>query len=413
MQPLTRQRIGLALVVLATVAVVLSLGGSALTAPSITRTDQPRDGYTLVSGQQDGAVAMLDETGDVVWTTEGADQAYDATLLENGTVLVAVTYRDNESCGQFDASCARTGFQIIDPTPEPHVVREWTYPVRTVDNSQVHDVDRLPSGEILVADMEYESLFTLAPNDTVTWRWNASERYSEPDDPTTTDWLHLNDVDPLGEGRFLVSVRNANELLIVERGEGVVEVIEGVKDGREDRVLFVRQHNPQYLDNDTLLVADSEHDRAVEIHRENGEWTLAWSAGSADGLSFDWPRDADRLDNGNTLIADSRRNRVVEVAENGSTVWSVQVSGLVYEADRLPEGERVGAQRYENGSGGETESPGANRDDLPVFGAAHAALTHVVHVPYWFRPWHVAVITAAIPTAVVGLVLVWTGRSPD
>lgn len=393
------------------VVLVLSLAGSALTAPPITRNDQPRDGYTLVSGQQDGAVTMLDERGDVAWTADAADQSYDATLLENGSVLVAVTYRNNESCGQFDAPCARTGFQIIDPDPEPHVVREWTYPVRSVGNSQVHDVDQLPSGEILVADMEYESLFTLAPNGSVTWRWNASERYSEPDDPTTTDWLHLNDVDPLGDGRFLVSVRNANELLIVERDEGVVEVVEGVRDERDDRVLFVRQHNPQYLGPDTLLVADSEHDRVVEIHRENGEWTLAWSEGSAGGLSFDWPRDADRLDNGNTLIADSRRNRVVEVAENGSTVWSVQVPGLVYEADRLPEGERVGGRSYGNSTGGDTDSPDANRNELPVFGPAHAALTHVVHVPYWFRPWHLAVITAAIPTAVVGLGLVWTGRS--
>ncbi|MFC4245631.1 arylsulfotransferase family protein [Natribaculum luteum] len=413
MQSLTRRRIGFALIILATTSVVLSLAGSTLTAPSVTETDHRRDGHTLVSGQQDGTITMFDETGDVVWTATTADQSYDATLLEDGTVLVAVTYRNNESCGQFEAPCARTGFQIIDPAPEPHVVREWTYPVRTVGNSQVHDVDRLPSGEILVADMEYESLFTVAPNDTITWQWNASERYGEPTDPTTTDWLHLNDVDPLGAGRFLVSVRNANELLIVERGEGVVEVIEGVKEGREDRVLFVRQHNPQYLGTDTLLVADSEHDRAVEIHRENGEWTLAWTVGSAGGLSFDWPRDADRLDNGNTLIADSRRNRVVEVAENGSTVWSVQVPGLVYEADRLPESERVGAQRYGNGSSGETESPGSNRDRLPVFGSVHAGLTHVVHVPYWFRPWHVAVIAAAIPTAVIGLALVWTGRSLD
>lgn len=413
MQSDTRRRIGVALVALATVSVVLSLGISALTAPSIIDTENRRDGYTAASSQHEGTVTIFDENGDEVQTIDFADQTFGATVLENGDVLAAVTYQDNGSCGQFDAPCARTGFKVVDPAPEPRVVREWTYPVRTHRNSQVHDVDRLPSGEILVADMDYESLFTVAPNDTITWRWNASERYSEPDDPTTTDWLHINDADPLGDGRFLVSVRNANELLIVERDRGVVEVIEGVKEGREDRVLFTRQHNPQYLSEDALLVADSEHDRAVEIHRDDGEWTLAWSVRSAGGLSFDWPRDADRLDNGNTLIADSRRNRVVEVAENGSTVWSVEVPGVVYEADRLPENERAGAQRYENHSGDETGSVPENGDGSSVFDTIHAALTHVVHVPYWFRPWHVAVIAAAIPVVGVGLVLFWTGRSPD
>lgn len=420
MRSLSHRRVGWALVAVAVAAVALSLGGTALVAPAIEKTDNSRDRVTLTTGQSDGVVTAFDGTGDVVWSLDVGDKAFDATRLDDGTVLVAVTYEDVEDCGRFDPPCGRTGFQIIDPKPEPRVVREWTYPVRTAHNSEVHDVERLPSGEILVADMEYESLFTVAEDGAVTWRWNASERYDEPADTTATDWLHVNDVDTLGDGRYLVSVRNADELLIVERGEGVVEVIEGVADRRADRVLFEAQHNPQYLGDDALLVADSENDRIVEIHREDDEWTIAWSITSANGLAFDWPRDADRLENGNTLIADSRHHRVVEVTPDGSTAWSVRGPHLVYEADRLPEGERVGAQRYGGAVGRDGGPSNGGRDDfspfdggLPLFDTVHESLTHVVRIPYWLRPWHLVVIAAAIPTAVIGLALVQKGRSGE
>ena len=419
MRSLSRRRVGWVLVAIAVVVVVLSLGGTALVASPIEKTDDPRYGVTLATGQSDGVVTAFDGTGDVIWSHDVGDKAFDATRLDDGTILTAVTYEDVEDCGRFDPPCGQTGFQIIDPKPEPRVVREWTYPVGTAHNSEVHDVEQLPSGEIIVVDMEYESLFTVAEDGSVTWRWNASERYTEPADPTTTDWLHINDVDTLGDGRYLVSVRNADELLIVERGEGVVEVIEGVANGRADRVLFEAQHNPQYLGDGALLVADSENDRIVEVHREDNEWTIAWSIASANGLAFDWPRDADRLENGNTLIADSRNHRVVEVAPNGSTAWSVRGPHLVYEADRLPKGERVGAQRYSDAVGRDGPSLD-DRDDflpfdggLPLFGTIHESLTHVVRVPYWLLPWHLAVIAAAVPTAVIGLALVWRGRSGE
>ncbi|WP_049900966.1 hypothetical protein [Halococcus agarilyticus] len=93
----------------------------------------------------------------------------------------------------------------------------------------------LPGGEFLLTDMEYERLLTVAPNGTVTWQWNASGLYDAPPDPTTTDWLHINDVDRIGPDRYLVSVRNANQRLIVQRGEGVVEVVNEDTDDRDAR----------------------------------------------------------------------------------------------------------------------------------------------------------------------------------
>ena len=68
----------------------------------------------------------------------------------------------------------------------------------------------------------------------VTWQGNASSFYDSPADPMTTDWLHINDVDVIEEGRYLVSIRNANQLVIVERGAGVVDVINEDRSDQND-----------------------------------------------------------------------------------------------------------------------------------------------------------------------------------
>jgi hypothetical protein len=100
----------------------------------------------------------------------------------------------------------------------------YSFPVKARKNSEIHDVERLQTGEYLLTDMEYERIFTVKDGE-VTWQWNATSFYNAPRNSTTTDWLHINDVDVIGTGRYLVSVRNANQLLVVERGEGVGEVI--------------------------------------------------------------------------------------------------------------------------------------------------------------------------------------------
>lgn len=104
------------------------------------------------------------------------------------------------------------------------IVRQWSFPVRSYVNSEIHDATLLQSGAIAVADMERERLVVVNQTGGIAWQWHASSYYDAPVDPTRTDWLHITDVDSIGDGQFLVSVRNANQLLIVERGTGVVSV---------------------------------------------------------------------------------------------------------------------------------------------------------------------------------------------
>ncbi len=423
------------LLVLAVVIVVGSLTVSAATAPSAGTADNDSSrGATIVGMQAEGAVTQFNATGDVVWTERGENVDYfDVTKLDNGTVLAGFIVEGQQSCGEYEAPCSRTGYRLIEPQPEPRIINEWSFPVATKLNSEVHDANLLPSGEVLMTDMDAERVFTVAPNGTTTWQWNGSAFYDAPPNPSQTDWLHINDVDPIGQGRYMVSVRNANQLLVIERGQGVVDVINedtkrandanckannGLADYSNDSAGDVRcgdpsvidhQHNPQYLGPGAILVADSENDRVVELHERNGSWEVAWGVDSANGVRFDWPRDADRLPNGNTLITDSRNNRVVEVTPTGETVWSVDTGIWPYDAERLPYNELLGDDRLPqlNGTG---DAPGVSEDTLPLLGRVHAGLSYVVSLPVWFQPWHIGTVILGIVFALIGGVLVWSGR---
>ncbi|XRG93444.1 hypothetical protein V5735_07845 (plasmid) [Haladaptatus sp. SPP-AMP-3] len=396
-RPRSRRQLGATLMGLAVVGLVCTLVVSAALTPPISNVSSgPVSNRTVVGVQStttDGRVVALDADGHRVWQYGHANGYHDVSWLPNGTVRAAFIDNGYRNCGPYESPCARTGVRIIDPKPSPHVVYEWTFPVRSGLNSELHDAELLPSGELLVADMDGERVFTVAPNGTRTWQWNASERYDPPSDPTRTDWLHINDVDRIGPGRYLVSVRNANQLLVLRRGEGVVDVVNAEGDWR----LLNKQHNPQYLSKDAVLVADSENDRVVELHRTDGEWNAAWQAHGAGGIGFDWPRDADRLPNGHTLVTDSRNNRVVELNESGAMVWSARVPTLPYEADRYPGEYPAGPPT------GETGDVGTGTTKLPVFDYLLDSARHVVVLPYWVAGWHLAVGCVALLVFLVGL----------
>jgi hypothetical protein len=403
---------------------------SVATAPAINQQAPEGHDQRILIGSQGGGVGwheygslyLLNGTN-VVWKESSANSYFDVTRTDDGTVLVGFMDGGYSSCGPYEAPCTKTGFRVIDPGPQPEVRSEYSFPVRTKKNSEVHDVERLDSGEYLLTDMEYERIFTVR-NGSVTWQWNASSFYDAPPDVTRTDWLHINDVDVIDEGRYLVSVRNANQILVVQRGEGVVDVInEDTDDSNDgnckqsgqladydgdgevrcgDPDVLNHQHNPQWLGEDAVLVADSENDRVVELHRnENSQWTPVWSRSKVGGVAFDWPRDADRLPNGNTLITDTLNRRIVEINESGAIVRSVETDRIPYEADHLPAGEPVGAPRYTN-----TEDVGsASERDIPVLSLGLVGLKAVYPAtPYWFNEPQLGVTIVSVLLVLSGVV---------
>ncbi|KTG09093.1 hypothetical protein AUR64_14950 [Haloprofundus marisrubri] len=410
------KRTSAALVLAGVVLFVGMVVVSAATAPTIgaTRSDADRSNETVrtLVGSQGGGPGLheygsvyLLENEEVAWRLADADSYFDVTMLDNGSVLAGFMDSGYTDCGPYDSPCTHTGFRVIEPGENPEVVTEFSFPVRTRENSEIHDVELLPSGEFLVTDMEYERIMTVRGGE-ITWQWNASSFYTDgPTDPTTEDWLHINDVDRIGEDRYLVSVRNANQLVIVERGAGVVDVVNADPNPEDGRVgdpsVLRRQHNPQWLGENTILVADSENGRVVEIHRgDDGEWNVAWELTQAEGIEFFWPRDADRLENGNTLITDSANQRIVEVNESGAAVWSVQTRFIPYEAERLPEGETVGGEPYTDGASG---SIGGVSDGVPGVSFFLQVLRTSMPLPFWVAEIHLVVTLVSLGLVFAGL----------
>jgi len=85
------------------------------------------------------------------------------------------------------------------------------------------------------------------------------------------------------------------------------------------------------------------------------------------------------------------------VTPNGTVVWSHQTGGIPYEAERLPEGERAGADRYERGA---VADPGG---DVPVLSLAMVGIRSVFPgTPYWFAESHLGLVLLGLGLTVAG-----------
>jgi len=423
---------GTVLVAAGVALLVVTLAASAALAPP-REVDGDGSNETVVSVQgfrSAGNVQALNGS-EVAWRHTGAEGYFEVERLDDGTVAVAFIEGGYEDCGRFESPCPHTGYRILDPgagSGPPEVIEEWSFPVRSQTNSEVHAFDPLPDGGFAVADMEYERLLVVEDGE-VAWQWNASELYDAPPDPTRTDWLHINDVEHIGDGRFLVSVRNANQLVVVERGAGAVEVINedrGTDDSTctqnrqlddygddsdgdvrcGDPAVLNHQHNPHWLGDGVVLVADSDNDRVVELHRRDDGWEPVWALESAGDIALDWPRDADRLPNGNTLVTDTMNERVLEVSENGEVVWSTTTDSVPYEADRVPVGERVGVPSHGVDTDERVGAADPDSGDIPLLTPAVVGLqAGVPWMPYWVGELQVVVVLVSLALVGSGVVV--------
>ncbi|MEF8853799.1 MAG: aryl-sulfate sulfotransferase [Haloarculaceae archaeon] len=425
-------RLGLARVVVVALVVALLVpsGVSALTHDPVDvepgAISEPADGSTVVSAQgfeARTANASLKSTRLVQVDGEGGFESeydidagrgyfYDVDPLADGTVLVTVG-KHNSSFVKYDPGTGQ---------------RVWTEQVGTDDT---HDVDLVNGDELLVADMRnYDAeadrnddrVFVYnRTRDAVVWEFRFERVYDRADGGDyTDDWTHVNDVDKVGDGEFMVSPRNMDQVLLVNRSTKEIEWALGEDDNHST---LYEQHNPTYLEGEngtpTVLVADSENDRVVEYARTNGTWERTWVLGV--GGNMNWPRDADRLPNGNTLVVDSLNHRAIEVTPTGEVVWEYYVSWGTYDAERMDLGDEPGGPtireqgmegRYAlNGSAGLT--PGTSDRETfaewtrtafagtPLSGPTDWFATRWSHVvpwirPNWLSPWAFASAVGAV-----------------
>lgn len=225
-----------------------------------------------------------------------------------------------------------------------------------------HEIVELPNGNLLVADTNFDRVIEIDYNQKkIIWSWKPSQINwtkvnSDWDgdhyynNPRTYDWTHINDVDFKEYGTWnacLVSLRNFD--LVVE----INYTAESENPNNPDNInwwygdylnhsLLFQQHNPDYLQNGNIIIADSENNRIVEINYSTKE--RVWES----SLSLRWPRDADELDNGNLLITDSYNNRIIEINKTTEDIlWSFSKDVIIpYEADLLKEGTILVSEQF-------------------------------------------------------------------
>jgi hypothetical protein len=347
-----RTRLLRAAVLLMILLLLVPTGVSALTHdPTNLRkgtVESPADGTTVISvqgfklaGQQSGKkparLVGVGPRGDVEWTYDGARQDivwfYDVDPVANGSLLITGTKPGETVVTVWNPRTNRT---------------RWS---QTFDWEDTHDVDLINDDQLLVANMRNYNettgknddrlLVYDRTSDEVVWEWKfRNNGYNKTGGADyTDDWTHVNDVDKIGEGRYLASPRNFDQVIVVDRATGNVTMELG-SDGNLSRLY--EQHNPQYLRGEggtpTMLVADSENDRVVEYAKTDSGWSRTWTLNG----DFNWPRDADRLPNGNTLVTDTLNHRVMEVTPSGEVVWEFYAPWGPYEAERMRLGDEPG-----------------------------------------------------------------------
>ncbi|MFB6354681.1 MAG: aryl-sulfate sulfotransferase [Halobacteriales archaeon] len=442
---LPRRHLARGVVLLVVLALLAPSAASALTHDPAEATafkrgtiTEPAEGLTVVgiqgfhfNGQgatkKPARLAAFGPRGELRWVYDGRNVGarwfYDVDPLPSGNLLVTATNRSG------------TIVLSLDPeTREPVWVERLPY-------TDTHDVDQLDEHRLLVANMRAYNetsdtnndriLIYNRTTDAVEWQWLFRKHYPTLLDEDTNlgrggvrtdDWTHVNDVDEIAPGKFLASVRNFDQVIVVDRETGNVTLRLGANDRY---AVMAEQHNPVYLESEsgapTILVADSEQDRIVEYERQGpDDWRRTWTLTG----SFSWPRDADRLPDGNTLIVDSLNHRVVEVTPAGEIVWEVYAPWSPYDAERIPLGDEAGGPTIADqnatgraslhGSAGLTPGTGdrvafagwltATFAGTPLAGPVAAFADRWAHVtpwiyPVWMSGWDFALLLGAVLVA--------------
>ncbi|HAL66063.1 MAG TPA: hypothetical protein DCP10_10915 [Bacteroidales bacterium] len=166
------------------------------------------------------------------------------------------------------------------------------------------------------------------------------------------DPLHLNDVETfpsyMDEGIFksgdiMLSLRNINTVLIFrEEDLKVTHMFTG---------MFVRQHDPDFIDGNTISVYDNYriasdnhgHQSRILIGSfKNGQYDVYYSGDVQQPFYSYIMGKHEWLPNGNLLITESTNGRAFEVNQDGKIVWEYvnligdDLAGLVTEVHRLP-----------------------------------------------------------------------------
>ncbi|WP_435319192.1 arylsulfotransferase family protein [Haloarchaeobius sp. TZWSO28] len=348
-----------------------------------TQSVPPRDGITVIATDSNTWLGSADEgprsnaelvafaaDGSTLYYNDTHTRYWDVDPVEGTNATVEYLYADHLSAEECNSEtvCTRNGIERVNLTTGA-VTDVYSRVTPGKHSTRWHDGDRLSDTRYVVADIAKDRVFVVnTSTELVEWSWDAQSEYPRSSGgPYPSDWTHVNDVEVVRDGQFMVSLRNQDQVVFLDRETGLVENWTLGSDGDHDTIY--EQHNPDYIPAENggpaVLVADSENNRVVEYQRtDDGNWTESWRYSDA---RAQWPRDADRLPNGNTLITDSNGNRVFEVNAQGEVVWSVDVA-FPYEAERLGTGDESSGGQSMQALDGESSTGGDGTEQAPGTG---------------------------------------------
>jgi hypothetical protein len=215
----------------------------------------------------------------------------------------------------------------------------FTYDVRTVDLSA--------SGGSSTAQVTGHQLVRTDPSGTIQFTWSAwdhfalSEKVGEAQGAALagTDFDHPNSLSFDGQGNYIASWRDLNQVMAIDPQSGaVLWRIGGVRGEYtfvgDPQNGFSKQHYVRILPNGHLILYDNGNDlavpetRAVEykLDRVAKTATMVWEFKHSPAIWTQFVGNVNRLSNGNTWIGFAGAGRVVEASATGQTLWEAQVT---------------------------------------------------------------------------------------
>ena len=299
--------------------------------------------FLLVVPQKNSYGRVLEITNDakIIWQHDGNNsfgRLDDAKLTNENTILIA----------------AEKGVYEIDR--EGKVI--WSYKTKVS-----HDVDKLSNGNILInyawGAKGSKKIIEVDNNKNVVWTWDGMTTHNvEPfADAYASDsktfgsnktWIHNNGVTVLEDDTFLISMRDFQEIIWINRKADIIKKYIFKCDAKKRALLTsgkirgCNPHEPQQLQNGNIVVGLRNPNRAIEFNPETDE--IVWQWRSPKSKAYGTIRDVDKLKNGNFIVVTG--SHLLEINSNGEVVLDIgakeslsQDHRILYKAQKIyPDG---------------------------------------------------------------------------
>ena len=299
----------------------------------------------------DGVAVVVDRDGDYLWWYRVGTLAHEDHYLITRALLSV----DGESMLYVSWTPLYPDGPVVDPRNLVRVSLDGS----TMEVVQVpgahHDFVECPDGTIAVltfdprtvedAELIGDAIIEVDPDGNQTQLWSSWDTFEPVTEELTpgNHWSHANAIDCDAElDAYIVSLRNLNTIIAVQRGSG--EVLwqfggEGSDFDLDSGTPTEHQHQFQRLD-DGLLVFDNGEDGAYASRVV--EYALDHGTGEADTVREIVPDpaigayalgDASRLPAGDTLITWSTAGRLETISAEGAVSWRMDLemgSGFGY-----------------------------------------------------------------------------------